>query len=293
MTDDRPRSILDGVDPIIAQWLDIAGKSRYGNALHGSRQALIDLSENNGHAKRPLPTNALDLISKLPARIEENYAGMGCRQPETSNWVWRKSLHINPNHTAEETILEKTLVQVLDDKWGNQISVCNGMAERRERSRRIDLVHEINEQEIDFIELKYGVETQGYGADTPLFAAMEILQYALLYLFSREKGLYRIQSENRKLLSAQTIHLIVLAPAEYYTYKLSSGGRNNYDLAWLETCLNDGLCQYLQSRQGSLPTMDFRFQCLLPEFDQVYRPLKEAIDKFRKTGISLRKGLCS
>jgi hypothetical protein len=295
MTDDRPRSILDGVDPIIAQWLGIASNPRYGNALYGSRQALIDLSENNGrHVERPLPATALDhLISKLLARIEENYAAMGCRQPETSNWVWRKSLHINPNHTAEETSLEKTLVQVLDDTWGNQISVCNGMAERRERSRRIDLVHEINEQEFDFIELKYGVETQGYGADTPLFAAMEILQYALLYLFSREKGLYRIQSENRKLLSAQTIHLIVLAPAGYYTYKLSSGGRNYYDLAWLEACLNVGLCQYLQSRQGSLPVMDFRFQRLLPEFDHVYRPLKAAIDEFRKTGISLRKELCS
>lgn len=293
MTDARPRSILDGVDPIISQWLGIANNPRYGNALYGSRQALIDLSENNGHAVRPLPATALALVTKLLARIEENYAAMGARQPETSNWVWRKSLHINPNHTAEETILEKTLVQVLDDTWGNQISVCNGMAERRERSRRIDLVHEINEQEFDFIELKYGVETQGYGADTPLFAAMEILQYALLYLFSREKGLCRIQSENRKLLSAQTIHLIVLAPAGYYTYKLSSGGQKNYDLAWLETCLNDGLCQYLQSRRGSPPTMDFHFQCLLPEFDHVYRPLKEAIDRFRKTGVSLRKGLCS
>ena len=111
--------------------------------------------------------------------------------------------------------------------------------------------------------------------------------------FLGRKGFTGFRARTGSYCLLKTIHLIVLAPAEYYTYKLSSGGRNNYDLAWLETCLNDGLCQYLQSRQGSLPTMDFRFQCLLPEFDQVYRPLKEAIDKFRKTGISLRKGLCS
>jgi len=293
MTTHESRSILDGVDPIIAQWVGSAGNPRYGNTPLKSKQALIDLSENNGHVTRPSPTTAPDLISKILAKIEANYGTMGTREPSISNWAWEKSLYIAPENTAEEKILEKILVQVLDGSWVNQVSVCNSMAERNEFCRRIDLAHAVTDSEFELIELKYGTEKQDYGSDTPLFAALEILQYALLYLFSREKGMYDGLDRKPNLLSAKTIHLIVLAPAGYYTYQAAGGRRKDFDLCWLEACLNDGLCQYLQSRQGSLPTMDFHFQCLLPEFDQVYRPLKTAIDEFRKTGISLRKGLCS
>jgi hypothetical protein len=102
-----------------------------------------------------------------------------------------------------------------------------------------------------------------------------------------------LQRGKGNLLAAKAIHLIVLAPTGYYTYKTPRGQKKDYDLCWLEDCLNDGLCQYLQGRRGSLPSMDFRFQCLSTEFEKVYRPLQSAMNDFRKTGIALRNRRCS
>jgi len=293
MTVKRHRSIFNGVDPIIAEWLGISGNPRYGNEPLHSKQALIDLSENTAHAVRPEQASASNLIAGILSRIEENHKVMGNPVPSASNWQWVKSPEIDFEHTSEEKVLEKTLVQVMGDDLVNQISVCNSLAERKEFSRRIDLAHRLADHEFEIIELKYGTATQDHGSDTPLFAAMEILQYGLVYLYSRVRRLYGRQSGKGNLLAAKAIHLVVLAPEDYYTYKMPRGLKKNFELGWLEACLNDGLCQYLQSCRGSLPTIDFQFQSLTPEFEAVYRPLQKAMDGFRRTGISLRHALYS
>lgn len=270
MTTKRPRSILDGVDALIAEWLGIAGKPRYGKEPLTSKQALIDLSENVSPAVRPVQPSASQFIASIVSRIEENHNVMGKPTPSPSNWQWMKSPSIDFDNPSEEKLLEKALVQVMGDDWVNQISVCNSLAERKEYCRRVDLIHRLADYEYELIELKYGTEAQDHGTDTPLFAAMELLQYGLVYLFSRAKRLYGRQRGSLNLLSAKAIHLVVLAPAGYYTYKTTRGSKKGYDLGWLENCLNDGLCQYLQTCRGSLPTIDFHFQCLSPEFDSVY-----------------------
>jgi hypothetical protein len=287
----RLRSILDGVDPILANWLGIAGKSRYGDRPLWSKQALIDLSENVPPAVRPAQATASQAIADILRRIEQNHKAMGSPEPSSSNWQWMKSPGIDFDNASEEKILEKIVVQVLGDDWTNQISVCNAMAERKEYCRRIDLAHRVADYEFELIELKYGNEAQGHGSDTPLFAALEILQYGLVYLYSRLNKLHGLQRGKGNLLAAKALHLVVLAPAGYYTYKTTRGQRKDYDLAWLEGCLNHGLCRHLQTLRGSLPSIDFHFQCLSPEFEKVYRPLQTAMNDFRKTGISLRKAL--
>ena len=292
MTAKRSLSILEGVDAIIEQWLGIAKKPKYGKRPLNSKRALIDLSERKDLTPGPAQARASELIAKLFSRIEENYKASGGASPSPSNWQWEKSLKIDFDHTSEEKSLEKIVVQVLGDDWVNQVSVCNAMAKRKEYCRRIDLAHRLTDHEFELIELKYGTEVQGHGSDTPLFAAMEIVQYALVYLFCRVRRLYGRQLGKGNLLSAKAIHLIVLAPTGYYSYE-KQGQMRPYGLGWLEDCLNDGLCHYLQRCHDKLPTMDFHFQVLSPEFDQVYRPLKTAIDAFRRTGISMRRGLCS
>ena len=90
-------------------------------------------------------------------------------------------------------------------------------------------------------------------AGTPLFAAMEILQYGVLYIFSRENAKtlgYKVA--DIELLLATGIHLKVLAPATYY---------EGYDLSWLEENINGGLDNFLDPSERGFK-MDFKFESL-------------------------------
>ena len=70
------------------------------------------------------------------------------------------------------------------------------------------------------------------GSDTPLYAAMEVLQYGLLYVFSRQYRDELHYTDDRPLLKARRIDLKVLAPAAYY---------GEYRIDWLVRALNRGL----------------------------------------------------
>ena len=87
------------------------------------------------------------------------------------------------------------------------------------------------------------------GGGTPLFAAMEILQYGVLYIFSRENA-QKLGYEGVELLKAKGIHLRVLAPADYYA---------PYNLSWLEKSIDRGLTSFLSKFNFK---MDFKFETL-------------------------------
>ncbi len=77
-----------------------------------------------------------------------------------------------------------------------------------------------------FIELKVG-------SDTPLFAAIEILLYGVLFQWSKDnQHLLGYDAEDQPVLSAQEVSLIVLAPAAFY---------RNRSLTCLTDALNEGL----------------------------------------------------
>jgi hypothetical protein len=117
-----------------------------------------------------------------------------------------------------------------------------------DRRRSIDLVHKCGDKTYEFIELKLA-------SDTPLYAAMEILKYGVLYIFCRQDervSRYIHIHEKENLLQAESIHLRVLAPARYY---------EKYDLAWLETSINSGLDNFLTQRRFAFK-MDFKFEIL-------------------------------
>ena len=98
----------------------------------------------------------------------------------------------------------------------------------------------------DFIELKVK-------DSTPLYAAMEILKYGLVYALCRKNTrVLQPKHKERLLLQATGIHLRVLAPATYYA---------DFDLARFEVSLDKGIGAF--GAQEGLPfEMDFKFETL-------------------------------
>ncbi len=146
------------------------------------------------------------------------------------------------NQSPEKT-LEKAIVNTASNaRWANQVPTASGLYEgHRDRHRNIDLVQSIAPGEYDFIELKVG-------SDTPLYAAMEVLQYAALYTFARHH--YTDQEcKQHELLQADTIHLRVLAPIPFY-------GKAPVDA--LESSISEGLAAFC-STECLAWMMDFAF----------------------------------
>jgi hypothetical protein len=107
-------------------------------------------------------------------------------------------------------------------------------------------VHKDGEARFEFVELKID-------SDTPVFAAIEILVYGLLWLLSRrDRELLGYQSN--PILDAETLRLSVLAPGTYYP---------GCPIAPLSRAINEGL-HTLGPRFGI--SMDFRFTAFPAEF---------------------------
>ena len=78
--------------------------------------------------------------------------------------------------------------------------------------RAIDFIHRCGKGWYELIELN--VDERG---GTSLFAAMEILQYGALYMFSRKNAQRLVNvSADKAVFKAAGIHLKGLAPAAYY-----------------------------------------------------------------------------
>ena len=177
------------------------------------------------------------------------------RSPSAKNWRWEENPKINAKNRSLEVVLERLIVGGRSENyWVNQVPVASGVAGSGDRRRAIDLVHRCENGWYEFIELKVNE-----GAGTPLFAAMEILQYGLLYIFSREHaedlGYTKARGydeESIKVLNAPGIHLKVLAPAAYYS---------KYNLSWLEKGIKSGLKEILDQRDLRFE-MDFTFASL-------------------------------
>jgi hypothetical protein len=125
-----------------------------------------------------------------------------------------------------------------------------------EKHRSIDLVHwsRKNKDWYEFIELK----VEAKSGRSPLFAAMEILQYGILYLFSRKHAKKMGYDVDQKpFLKANGVHLQVLAPSEYYD-------QERIHLGWLQDKINEGIRTYLRDETYQ---MDFEFLKWPPDLD--------------------------
>jgi hypothetical protein len=204
----------------------------------------------------PPPTfDATALIEKIYAQVICNWKKGVNYEPSTENWRFESRTHIDARNDDPEIKLERAIVSTqarLPANWANQIPTSSGfVGPRADKHRNIDLIHRRDDGAYEFIELKVA-------SDTPLYAAMEILQYAVLYIFYREneREMKRGAAKQTPLRDTTVIHLRVLAPASYY---------RGYNLEWLEENICNGLKAFLAGRIPKLQ-IDFRFDAFPPWF---------------------------
>jgi hypothetical protein len=228
-------SILANVGDVIDEWL----KLKNGRFKHTHKKSCQLLSEG--------PVPGLDgtvLIKKMLDRIQSNWH-KGKSRSDKQNWRCKQNPDISDKNKSREIYLERLIIKTqVGADWFNQVPVSSGLTSEGGGRRAIDLVHRCQNEWYDFIELK-----ADHRGGTPLFAAMEILQYGVLYIFSREKT-QELGYDGIDLLKAKGIHLRVLAPADYY---------ETYNLSWLENCIDRGLTRFLRKFNFK---MDFKFETL-------------------------------
>jgi hypothetical protein len=115
-------------------------------------------------------------------------------------------------------LLEREIVNKCGEDWSNQMPAASGLVgPSTDKRAAVDLVHREGPTKYSLIELKVD-------SNNPLFAAIEILQYGLLFVWSRnnlEKLGYDLHPQ--PVLAANEITLSVLAPGDYYSdYSLSN-----------------------------------------------------------------------
>ena len=245
-----PESILKGVEPIIDEALGLKNCGIGKQPHYKHKTSCLKLSES-----APSTFDAKALIQKIFDLVKLNWKeGINCR-PSIENWRFESRPDIDLRNDDPEIKLERAIVSTQPQppiNWANQTPTSSGfIGPRADKHRNIDLIHRCEDGAYEFIELK--VES-----DTPLYAAMEILQNAVLYIFSREnqQKMEWGSAKQELLLEATVIHLRVLAPYSYY---------EGYNLNWLEAGICNGLKAFLAGRTPKLQ-MDFRFDAFPPWF---------------------------
>jgi hypothetical protein len=245
-----PESILKGVEPIIDEALGLKNCGIGKEPHYKHKTSCRKLS-----VLAPPTFDATDLIKKIYDIVESNWKEGANYKRSTKNWRFESRTYIDVRNADPEIKLERAIVSTKTQplaNWANQMPTSSGLVGPREdKHRNIDLIHRCEDGAYEFIELK--VES-----DTPLYAAMEILQNAVLYILSREnEQKMEWGSAKQKLLhKATAIHLRVLAPCSYY---------EGYNLDWLEENICKGLKAFLAGRTPKLQ-MDFRFDAFPPWF---------------------------
>jgi len=238
-------TILNGCGDIIDKWLGITSTWDGKAPRYGHKSSLLRLQEHP-----PASLDGLKLIKDLLAKINRNWTVAGCHIPTRKNWRFDKQREIAEKNPSREKVLEKAIVDpaITGGDWANMIPTSSGLTGSGGTHRNIDLARR-DGTHFTFIELKWLT-------NTPLFAAMEILQYGLIYVFSR-RNIQELQfcQDQQPCLRATQISLRVVAPKKFYA---------RYDMCWLEQAISAGLSDFTDE----LPlTMDFGFDAFPSWFD--------------------------
>lgn len=226
---DIPKGVLDGLDALIDRHL-LAG-DQFESFRYHQKRSYNALSKNP-----PKSFDGAKLIAAMYKRVEGNLAKRPDRAPSSENWKIRspgdpEAIGPGAKNESDELLLERAIVQRWPQDWTHQMPVASGLfGARTDKRRLLDLVYDLKQGHYDFIELKIK-------SDTPLYAAMEILGYGLVYLASRQNKASNLGYDDAllPLLRASHITLCVLAPEAYYA---------DCNLEWLEQAINHGLSSF-------------------------------------------------
>ena len=191
------------------------------------------------------------LIAGMYRAIAANWPGTTCRGVQ--NWRWEKQTFISDANESLEKRFEKTVAAQCPE-WVNMIPVASGvLPDVDEGGRRIDLARCCGKGDYEFLELKLGQY-----CDTPLHAAIELLGYGLIYLFSREHLDELGYDPRNPLLSATHIRLRVVAPTTSY----SPGS-----LSAFQEEVNRGISDLVSAKFSGRLDMNFSFEQLPADFN--------------------------
>lgn len=240
---DSPKKILEGVEEVIDR--HFFADERFPGYRYFQKRSCNKLSKSP-----PKSFDGAALVTAMYDCIENNLANRPKkdRTPSSQNWLLRstKDHHlISPGskNMSAEVNLERAIVQKWPASWTYQMPVASGLFDGRSDKRRaVDLVFDHINGHFDLVELKIK-------SDTPLYAAMEILGYGLVYLASRTDRAANLayRSADVPMLRANRITLCVLAPEGYYA---------GSHLMWLQDAINDGLKRFATPDLS----IDFRFE---------------------------------
>ncbi|MBN9079822.1 MAG: hypothetical protein BGN87_13280 [Rhizobiales bacterium 65-79] len=168
-------------------------------------------------ARPPGEFDGVSFVAALFKRFADNWDRCLERRPKGSlqNFRWHKpQRNISPQNRSPEVTLERALIHALAGAgrmdWSNQVPIVSGVSGSHAGKRRaVDLVHKMPGDGFELVELKTA-------SNTPLFAALEVLQYGLLWLLSR-RDRQLLSYVDREMLDISVLHLSVLAPKAFYS----------------------------------------------------------------------------
>ena len=219
-------SILAGIGNLVDDWLKINPKGKPPHYRH--RAAANELSG------RAAPIDGTrEFLEASYALINANWLAAieaGYTKPSKENWRWKRHLELGSKNSSPELNLERAIVGACGDNWSNQMPTASGLVgPATDKRAAVDLVYRKDATTYSLIELKVA-------SDTPLFAAIEILIYGLLFVWSKSnQEKLGCDLECQPVLAASNVALEVLAPADYY---------KDFDLTALATALNSGLIEF-------------------------------------------------
>ncbi|MBK8174551.1 MAG: hypothetical protein IPK66_04475 [Rhodospirillales bacterium] len=243
-------SILSGWEAIVDEALSLTG-SRIGRPPHFRHwRALVRLcNDHSGIADGP------SFAAALIRCIDRNWqVRKRTLPPSLQNWRFAAQTKISERNCSPEVSFERAVVCADPVWWANQVPTSSGLTDpTSDRRRSIDLVHRRSDRRsYEFIELKIA-------CDTPLYAAVELFSYGVLYVFSRQLPYY----VDCPLIQAECVDLRVLAPSTYYRRRNNS---EDFDLSWLERLLDDGIAALTRSTCRGPLAMSFAFSVFPEEF---------------------------
>ena len=221
-----------GTEEIINLWLDLKNKGARFDTTTGCKE--LSCRKSCG--------DAFYLITDLYSQIDTKWTSRNyLKSPSSKNWRLTQELEIAEANTSTEKRLEKNIAKLNDGRWFNQVPSASGLFGAHIMGKAsIDLVRKTGPAAYEFVELKCKT-------NNPLYAAIEILLYGLLYIHARDyQSVMKYELKERPLLTADEIGLRVLAPKAYY---------RNYELGWFESELSHGLAKFARKRFK----MDFKF----------------------------------
>jgi hypothetical protein len=195
--------LFDGIDAVINRALGVSN--------YRTRTAALELDK-----RVDWDVDGERLVTGVYNHLSTNWAHASASivaRPSDENFRWFKPQQkLSPSNTSREVTLERAIVagciKAGRTDWSNQVPLISGIAGDAGYKRwAVDLVHR-NPAGFEFVELKVG-------RDTPLSASMQVLQYGMLWLLSRNDR-NRLSYSGNPILEATTLRLSTLAPPAFY-----------------------------------------------------------------------------